>query len=473
MSYLLRILIMNLIICYVTLTANQIMSQSIPSKFYTALLPDPDLSVLNLLQICFPPVLSSFKPIARESFFDPRPPNVTDIASIKETPFPPLSIVRGLQEDFLGAVNQGSLSIRCIHTKSGSSEEMTYPLWIITYWAKAFDVRAVRNRWVDAEHHLRELERRYRAKSKPGSVEIVNQVYDALSVLRWGHKLAGFGPNARDSLEALTSWISNDWLTGEHANQMLELLQIDLRRVRKTSIQIGLSWFYEKVSQGAQDPRKYAAELSFRPYRRIGNDLKEGLYTQFAFLANLNRNHWVAAILDFPERRIWFGDSLGKAMPKPFGDTLSWWTYLHSGQVFTYHTLPITIQQDSFSCCLLAWKALVDFFFNPDLERQQLIDVAEHRLRIFLRILEVHLSQSPEGREFDADIADSLESDVKSSCPFCGAPWMGDAPSKITGTSIIKINIVLRCADRFPDNQMLSTSNDTDSTQLAQLCLCP
>jgi hypothetical protein len=470
------------------------MLPSIPPEFYSAMLPDPDLPVLELLQIRFPLVLSSFKPITRESFFDPRPPNVTDITSIKETPFPPLSIVKGLQEEFLGAVNERSLSIRCIHTRTESSEEKTYPLWIITYWAKAFEIRAVHNRWLDAEHHLRELERRYRAKSKPGSVEVVNQVYDALSVLRWDHNLAGFGPSAKDTLGALTSWISNDWLKGEHANQMLELLQTDLRRARKTSVQIGLTWFFEKVRQGAQDPSRYAADSSFRTYRWIGNDLKQGIYSQLAFLANLDRNHWVAAILDFPEQRIWFGDSLGRAMPKAFSDTLDWWTYFHSGHVFTYRKLPIITQQDSFSCCLLAWRALVNFFFNPDHERQQLIDVAEDRLRVFLRILEVHLSQSPEGREFDTDVADSLESDVESSCPFCGAAsWMDNhsrgtfaipgrqeysstskfPPSEITGTSS-NIDLVLHCTNYnlYLDDKTLSTKNNTSGPRPARLCFC-
>jgi len=92
---------------------------------------------------------------------------------------------------------------------------------------------------------------------------------------------------------------------------MVDLLQRDLQRDGKNHIDLGSSYFYAKISLGLQDLEKYSTEDSFRFYRHIGNELETGVRDQFGFLANLDRNHWVAVVFDFRKREIWFGDSLG------------------------------------------------------------------------------------------------------------------------------------------------------------------
>jgi hypothetical protein len=77
-------------------------------------------------------------------------------------------------------------------------------------------------------------------------------------------------------------------------------------------------------------------------------------------------------------------------MPETVKKVLEWWTYFHSGEQFTHQRLPVTIQKDSFSCCLLAWDALVVFFSDG---KEQLLDagnVAEGRLNVLLKVIHRH-----------------------------------------------------------------------------------
>jgi hypothetical protein len=402
--------------------------QSIPPDIDTKLFPHPDLPVLEFLQFHIPIVQTSFRPTfkrtLREIFFDKQPPNITEIQSIMQAPSPPLVVVKGLQQDLPEAISSGFHSIRGIQTHPASTADRTYPLWIVAYWDRAFDVREVRDTWLAAEDRLRDRMRRYKAKGKSDSIRIVEQIFDALSVLQWGHKLSGFSPSATEPVVCLTVYTSQDWLKGEHANQMLDILATDLRRARKSSVQIGDTWFYEKITRGFKNPTSYATADSFRFYRDIGHDLATGTYNQFGFLANVNGNHWIAAVLDFPQRRIWYGDSLAQGS-KSLEKRLGWWTKFHSGEVFTYEQLPITIQQDSFSCCFLAWNALAFFFRNDGDTREELVkagEVADCRLRILLRILQEHLARKSLGSSLILNTPD-LKSVSRKPPPVSIVPW--------------------------------------------------
>ena len=108
-----------------------------------------------------------------------------------------------------------------------------------------------------------------------------------------------------------------------------------------------------------------------------------------ATIANVNRNHWIALILDFNEAKILYGDSLGGQISAELRDILGWWTYLHSGKNFSYAQLPTTQQEDGYSCGLLTWNALAAFL----LKSIALMDprhVVEERLKVLLRVVERH-----------------------------------------------------------------------------------
>ncbi|KAF8805769.1 hypothetical protein BYT27DRAFT_7103724, partial [Phlegmacium glaucopus] len=130
------------------------------------------------------------------------------------------------------------------------------------------------------------------------------------------------------------------------------------------TVEIGSTWFYEKIKLAYKAPEHYTTDGSFRLYHHIGNGLERGRRDQFGFLVNLNWNHWVAVVLDFWMGEIWYGDSLEQQIPETVKKVLEWWTYFHRGKQFTHQSLPVIIQKDSFSCCLLAWNVSTVFFSN-------------------------------------------------------------------------------------------------------------
>jgi len=363
---------------------------SIPPDLYSSLVPAANLSVLQLVKYRLPLVLPSFPLTTTRDFFDPLPESPVDIAAIQDIPSPPLSIVQALQKDLEIGVGTGHHSIHCIHVPS--TLERTYPLWIVTYWVEMFAVRQACDTWMVAEDNLCKMSHWWKAKGKSESLQVIDQCHAALSVLCWGDKLCGFSPNAEEDIESLALYISDKWLKGAHANQMVDILQRDLQCKGKNHINLGSSFFYAKISLGSQDIEKYSTTDSFRFYWHIGNELETGVWDQFGFLTNLDRNHWVAVVFDFRKREIWFGDSLGGVATASVRRVLNWWTRFHSREEFTYQQLPITIQQDSFSCCLLTWDALRVFFSDSKGTLIPPRDVAEGCLKVFLEVIHEHQS---------------------------------------------------------------------------------
>ena len=185
--------------------------RAIPLELYTKILPNLNLTVLELLQFHLP-LLLPFRDLnfpTTDSFFDTQPPNTTDVADIQELPSPLQAVIDALKKDILQAISSGKHSIKPIHTISKSSNK-TYPLWILTYWDMAFNVRLVQRAWARAEQNLHELSRKWAAKGKTESTCIIDQVFNTFTILQWEHDLQGFSTNGTsDNLDMLTAYTSN------------------------------------------------------------------------------------------------------------------------------------------------------------------------------------------------------------------------------------------------------------------------
>ncbi|KAF8173667.1 hypothetical protein BJ912DRAFT_806088, partial [Pholiota molesta] len=191
--------------------------------------------------------------------------------------------------------------------------------------------------------------------------QLVYQILDGLSTMEWSNRLKGFSSNATESLTILTAYTSNAWFKDEHANQMIELLQKQLTRARDSSTEIASTWMYETISKGFEKD-EYLTGKNYQTCRHLAHRLNTGIVDRLGLLINLDRSHWVSVVVDFRQCRIHYGDPMANQIPSAVLNTLTWWTRLHTGKQFTYALLPTTHQQDSFSCCLLAWNALVAYF---------------------------------------------------------------------------------------------------------------
>jgi len=63
-------------------------------------------------------------------------------------------------------------------------------------------------------------------------------------------------------------------------------------------------------------------------------------------------------IVDFESQELLYGDSFGHPISADMHAVIDWWTHYHTNSRFTIHSLPVSRQQDSFSCGMLAWDAL-------------------------------------------------------------------------------------------------------------------
>jgi Ulp1 family protease len=158
----------------------------------------------------------------------------------------------------------------------------------------------------------------------------------------------------------------------------------------RTTVEIAGTYFFDKLKTGYDDPDKYTSKKSFCWWRQQGHAMVTGIQEQIGLLINIDQNHWVAVVLDFPTFTCWYGDSLGGKRDAHVCKVLDWWTHLHTGRQFRWKALPITLQTDGYSCGLLVWNALSAFFLE---EKYDLLDpnkVADGRLEILLRIIERH-----------------------------------------------------------------------------------
>lgn len=258
-----------------------------------------------------------------------------------------------------------------------------FPLWIVTYWRELNHVAEHRQCWVQAKHVLRQLHTR--------GPELVDAVHEALSHLPWYGSVQGF--SKKDNILHLHKFATTKWLSTVHENQMLDLLRFDISQHCTDSE----SWAYNIESTEfvpsliTAFDRRYTFQRG--PLHNLAQSLVSGVLKCVGTILNSQDTHWAALVLDFSSHIIWYGDSLGWQMEARTKDAISWWIQAHTLVPFIYKMLPITYQEDTFSCGLLAWNSLTHYFLPA---QNPLVDpslVAIARLKVLLRISTHHLDQ--------------------------------------------------------------------------------
>jgi hypothetical protein len=209
-----------------------------------------------------------------------------------------------------------------------------------------------------------------------------------LSKLPWSGSVHGFKGEA--NIIDLQKYMTTAWLASLHEDQMLELLDKDIRNnARRMDVIITYSDFLHGLKR-AFSRRKQTPKGSF--YKN-GSALASGISNCLATIANHEGNHWTAVVVDFPSHIIWHGDSLAWDMEPELKSALEWWISEHTSIVFTHANLPITHQEDFFSCGLLPWNALSHHFLPEQHPLIDPADVAAERLKVFLCVCKRHLDE--------------------------------------------------------------------------------
>ncbi|KAG5635793.1 hypothetical protein H0H81_010086 [Sphagnurus paluster] len=167
------------------------MSTDIPPEARQKLLPDPTLSIIELLQFShsFPPIVSGR--VNAADFASTEAPQITDIDAVRALPVPPLDTVRTLA----GTISPETRSIKTPHVLS---KKKSFPLWTISYWLDDTQERRFGATMMRMIPKLRKNHQGLFIDSKRKDVDNVG-VY-SISICNW----EGFSPNQRHASQTKT-----------------------------------------------------------------------------------------------------------------------------------------------------------------------------------------------------------------------------------------------------------------------------
>ena len=206
----------------------------------------------------------------------------------------------------------------------------------------------------------------------------MDDVCNALSKLPWTGRIQGFHEKD-ESVTVLHTYATTTWLTTTHENQMLDLLAQDLLDYDGDGIEVVSTYFFQVLYNAL------VGKSDGRWVKRLGHSLGNGQQRYLATIVSSFGTHWVAIILDFGHGIVWHGDSLGWKLEDRIKTALDWFTHRYTSLKFSYQKLPITHQDDSFSCGLLAWNALSHFFLPAEHPLIEPTQVSLEGLKVLLR----------------------------------------------------------------------------------------
>jgi hypothetical protein len=209
-------------------------SMKIPPDIRAKIIPSQNLSVSDFLNFPLPdpPVSRSLSPQPLQNYLSRLTPNISNVEDIILLPIPCEALLKNLIK--LSEISQ-SESFICepLH----GCTELRMPLWTIEYWLEVLQIHPVKVLWASAQRNLEFLQNEQLTDNTMDS--ILKQVSSVLSKLSWKDKIKGFP--VKIPLEDLTSYLTQKWLSDEHENQMLHLLQKEVHQEKFTLLHSSIS----------------------------------------------------------------------------------------------------------------------------------------------------------------------------------------------------------------------------------------
>ncbi|KAF8182681.1 hypothetical protein BJ912DRAFT_853954 [Pholiota molesta] len=259
------------------------------------------------------------------------------------------------------------------------------PLWALVYWTELSHIHQLKHLWASTKAHL---DRQSTQQTTKDTTTLYTHVLSTLSSLSWYGNVEGF--SAATPIGNLAPYLTEEWFSDEHENQMLYLLQKEIKEDELGGQIDIVETYFLQILTSVYKEGTYDTIKSARWLRQKGQQLATGIQNKLATIFNINENHWVAVVIDFKLSRILYGDSMGGTVDDDLEEVLTWWTHHHTGHAFVTAYLPITRQRDSHSCGLLAWNALANHLLP---NRYSLFDaekLSNERQTMFLRVVEHH-----------------------------------------------------------------------------------
>ncbi|KAF8990244.1 hypothetical protein BDQ17DRAFT_1256054, partial [Cyathus striatus] len=208
-----------------------------------------------------------------------------------------------------------------------------------------------------------------------------NHILYLLDSIPWSGDISGFISGG--AMETLVMYLSQDWLSSMHITQNNDLLQLDLIHVGNNMVHEVIEDHFFSLLECGKGSSCY--------HWNVGEELALGSCTWVWGVVNVG-NHWVAIGIDSTQNKILYGDSLVNPGSDILGeesvllDALNWWTTIHTDKKYTRSHLPITHQNDPFSCGVLTLNAISASIFPNRVNLLQESEVITEWIHIFIHI---------------------------------------------------------------------------------------
>lgn len=355
----------------------------IPAVHSAILLPDPRSSVLDLISTPLPPITlsdTSYPIPDGHIFFTPKTAT-PDTELLTRTLVPPRKLIIQLLTDAKQQWLDGAESIQL------PGEDILLPLWSIQFWSELhLIIEPARKVWQDGISWL------LRQELAPYGLE-VRDTLDALSTLSWSGNIPSACADKTSFLKStLAHFLSHNWLGDEQINQMLYILQKELREMYPSrDIHILDTIFTRELVRVYKDDQ--SGKSLYNPagvtfIHRFGQNLTKT--SEFGGIFNLFSRHWISAAVDMARDALAYGDPTGDSPDIDVVDTLAWFVSQHLSipeDHLERETLPCPKQnllEDSWNCGIFTFSGLSTFFIpkspliptsndQTDLERMRML----------------------------------------------------------------------------------------------------
>jgi hypothetical protein len=337
-------------------------------------LPDRKLPIFSLLAFKLPTSAPAAPCLLRpKKFISELPPNSENVHEITSLQIPPPNILSVLQDLIKDPTVK---SIQCPHDPGAGGKR--FPTATLLYWTRVVAIQEVQTCWRRAVDGLR-------ARIDKKKPDLLRAVILSLSYTPWSENVP---LNKVVSVQKLSAFLTTEWLADEHELLMLDLLKRDLEEEGQSYIFVENTAFSLLLKAAKADQQNYPNKKHYQWLREKGKALANGQKTHLVTIINIDSSHWVAVIINSQNKQIYFGDSFRRTIPSDLKQVLNWWLGYHMNNTpFSYQSLPVSTQSDTFSCGILCWDGLCSFLLKS---KPGLIDptqALDERIQIFLRLV--------------------------------------------------------------------------------------
>jgi len=361
----------------------------IPLQVIASILPYETLSVRELLACILPPYVPHTRFMRVEKYLSTQVPNSDNTNEIVALHPPPLDFIKALLNSL--ATRPEIQSILCPHSPASGAQR--YPLWTVTYWNDLSSVKETQSTWQSTLACLDDRMLQTDIQEQENEHQLLwRSLETALGLSSTGSITTGNGVAV--ATQCLAGFFTTEWLSDEHESMMLDLLREDVKKEESTDVVIETVWFIGLLMRAHADQENYGKNGYLWLVERGEDTSHHG--ARLVTIANKNGNHWVALIIDFGNRAIWYGDSVGNPIPQQWAAAVDWWTSHHTNHNFHHFHMPIAFQDlhiDWFHCGVFAWNAISCFLFPSKYALLSPHQAASERLRVFLRLVKLEVSE--------------------------------------------------------------------------------